>query len=124
MDPHQEATGNAVWLHGQHDRYKGLGEGVPCCLTHSQIVVRGISYAGPVVAAARAIYGGIRQQQIQGDAAGTDDMDAKLRALGGAAAVENHRNRFGPQKWALSAMTKQGRAKLAESSPHIHCPAP
>ena len=111
----KEATGNAVGSMASMIGAKGIGEGI-AMLPHpiAKIVGKGISYAGPVVAAGAPSYGGIRQQQIQGDAARTDDMDAKLRALGGAAAVGAIETRFGPQEWALSAMTKQGRAKLAE----------
>lgn len=71
-------------------------------------VGQGLSLLGPYAAAALPSFGSIRENQ------GTDTQEDKAVAALGAGTVGLIENKFGPQEWALSAMTKAGREQLAE----------
>ncbi len=71
-------------------------------------VGQGISLLGPYAVAALPSFGNIRETQ------GSDTVQDKALAALGAGTVGLVENKFGPQEWALGAMTKAGRDQLAE----------
>jgi len=71
-------------------------------------VGQGISLLGPYAVAALPSFGNIRETQ------GSDTVQDKALAALGAGTVGLIENKFGPQEWALGAMTKAGRDQLAE----------
>lgn len=118
----KEAVGNALGSMGAMVGAQALGRGVEAVAPFTgparpivSLLGKGIQFAGPVATAALPSYGGIREQQIQDDPTRADSPEAKARALAGAGAVGLIERSFGPEKLALSAMTKEGRAKVIES---------
>lgn len=117
----KEATGNAAGSMGAMLSARLLGQGITAAapLTGplapvTAAVGQGISWLGPAAAAALPSFGGIREQQIKDDPSRENDLGAKARAAAGAAAVGAIETKFGPQEWALSAISRAGRNKLAE----------
>ncbi len=117
----KEAVGNAAGSMGPMIGARLLGQGITAAapLTGpfapvTAAVGQGVALLGPAAAAALPSFGGIREQQIKDDPSKADDLGAKARAATGAAAVGAIESKFGPQEWALGALTKEGRAKLAE----------
>lgn len=116
-----EATGNAGGSIATMLGARALGQGITAAAPFAGPAapfVAGagqlISWGGPLVAAALPSYGGIRQRQIQKDPTAEDSVGSKLAAAAGAGAVGAIESKFGPQEWALKAMTKEGRGALAE----------
>lgn len=116
-----EATGNAGGSIATMLGARALGQGITAAAPFTGPAapfVAGagqlISWGGPLVAAALPSYGGIRQRQIQKDPTAEDSVGSKLAAAAGAGAVGAIESKFGPQEWALKAMTKEGRTALAE----------
>ena len=72
-----------------------------------------VSWLGPAAIAALPSYGGIRDKQMLNNPENEESAKAKAVAALGAATVGVIESKFGPQQWALAAMTKEGRAKLA-----------
>lgn len=117
----KEAVGNAAGSMGGMLGARLLGQGITAAapLTGpfapvTAAVGQGVAWLGPAAVAALPSFGGIREQQIKDDPSKADDLGAKARAATGAAAVGAIESKFGPQEWALGALTKEGRAKLAE----------
>lgn len=117
----KEAVGNAAGSMGPMIGARLLGQGITAAapLTGpfapvTAAVGQGVAWLGPAAAAALPSFGGIREQQIKDDPSKADDLGAKARAATGAAAVGAIESKFGPQEWALGALSKEGRAKLAE----------
>ncbi|HEY6044697.1 MAG TPA: hypothetical protein VIU43_07345, partial [Nitrosospira sp.] len=116
-----EATGNAAPSMAGMVGARAVGQGItalapftgpaaPLVAAAGQVV----SWLGPAAIAALPSYGGIRDKQILNDPKNEKDAKAIAIATMGAAAVGAIEQAFGPQQWALAAMTKEGRAKLAE----------
>jgi hypothetical protein len=116
-----EATGNAAPSMAGMIGARAVGQGItalsplagpaaPLVAAAGQVV----SWLGPAAIAALPSYGGIREKQISNDPAAQQSAKAKAIAAMGAAAVAGIEVAFGPQNWALAAMTKQGRAQMAE----------
>ena len=76
---------------------------------------KGISKYGPWAAMTIPAYGEIREQQINEDPGMEHSAKGKLSALSGAGAVGAIESKFGPESWASSAFTKEGRKKIAEA---------
>ena len=116
MTAAKEAVGNAgasmAGIVGARLLGQGITAAAPLAGPAAPLVAgvgQGISLLGPYAMAALPSFGGIREQQ------GADDsLQAKAAAAAGAATVGVIENKFGPQEWALSALTKGGRDKLAE----------
>jgi hypothetical protein len=116
-----EAVGNAGGSVAQMLGVRAVGQGITALapLTGpaapvTAVIGQAIAWFGPAAIAALPSYGGIRDKQILNDPANNEDWKAKAVATLGAAAVGAIETKFGPQNWALSAMTKEGRAMLAE----------
>lgn len=116
-----EATGNAAGSMGAMLGARVLGQGItaasPLAGPAAPLVAglgQAVSWAGPAAVAALPSFGGIRERQIQKDPNAADSMSDKLKAAIGAGAVGAIESRFGPQEWAVTAMTKEGRNALAE----------
>jgi hypothetical protein len=116
-----EAVGNAGGSVAQMLGARAIGTGITALapLTGpaapiTALIGQAVSWFGPAAIAALPSYGGIRDKQILNDPANNDDWKAKAVATLGAATVGAIESKFGPQEWALSAMTKEGRAALAE----------
>lgn len=116
-----EATGNAAGSMGAMLGARALGQGItavsPLAGPAAPLVAglgQAVSWAGPAAVAALPSFGGIREKQIQKDPNAADSTADKLKAAVGAAAVGAIESRFGPQEWAMKAMTKEGRNALAE----------
>ena len=116
-----EATGNAAGSMGAMLGARALGQGItavsPLAGPAAPLVAglgQAVSWAGPAAVAALPSFGGIREKQIQKDPNAADSISDKLKASVGAAAVGAIESRFGPQEWAMKAMTKEGRNALAE----------
>lgn len=116
-----EATGNAAGSMGAMLGARVLGQGItaasPLAGPAAPLVAglgQAVSWAGPAAVAALPSFGGIRERQIQKDPNAADSMSDKLKAAIGAGAVGAIESRFGPQEWAMKAMTKEGRNALAE----------
>src|SRR6185437_15347866 len=116
-----EGTGNAAPSMAGMIGARAVGQGItalsplagpaaPLVAAAGQVV----SWLGPAAIAALPSYGGIRDKQILNDPAAEQSAKSKAIAAMGAAAVAGIETAFGPQNWALAAMTKQGRAKMAE----------
>ncbi|SOD42346.1 LPD38 domain-containing protein [Nitrosovibrio sp. Nv4] len=116
-----EASGNAASSMAGIVGARAVGQGItalsplagpaaPLVAAAGQVV----SWLGPAAIAALPSFGGIRDKQILSDPNNQDSAKAKAVAALGAATVGAIESRFGPQNWALAAMTKEGRAKLAE----------
>lgn len=116
-----EATGNAAPSMGAMVGARAVGQGItaiapftgpaaPLVAAAGQVV----SWLGPAAIASLPSYGGIRDKQILNDPKNEKDAKAIAIATMGAAAVGAIEQAFGPQQWALAAMTKEGRAQLAE----------
>ena len=73
-----------------------------------------IAWVGPMAIASLPSYSGIRDKQILNDPQNQEDGKAKAIAALGAATVGAIETKFGPQDWALAAMTKEGRIELAK----------
>lgn len=67
-----------------------------------------VSKAGPAFTAAAPSYGGIREAQ------GSDNWQDIALALPAAATVGAIETKFGPQEWALKALSAEGRGALAK----------
>ena len=116
-----EATGNAAGSMGAMLGARALGQGItavsPLAGPAAPLVAglgQAVSWAGPAAVAALPSFGGIREKQIQKDPNAADSTADKLKAAIGAGAVGAIESRFGPQEWAMKAMTKEGRNALAE----------
>jgi hypothetical protein len=116
-----EAAGNAGGSVAQMLGARALGTGItmaaPLAGPAAPVVAavgQAIAWFGPVAVAALPSYGGIRDKQMLNDPAANEDWKAKAIASLGAAAVGAIETKFGPQEWALSALTKEGRAALAK----------
>lgn len=116
-----EATGNAAGSMAGMVGARAIGMGItaaaPLTGPAAPVVAAAgqlVSWLGPAAIAALPSFGSIRDKQILSDP--TNEADAKAKAIAalGAAAVGAIETRFGPQEWALSAMTKEGRSALAE----------
>lgn len=117
----KEAAGNAGGSIGTMLGARALGTGITALspLTGPAapavaLLGQAVSWFGPAAVAALPSYGGIRDKQILNDPASNDDWKSKAIATLGAATVGAIETKFGPQEWALSALTKEGRAALAE----------
>ncbi|UCV14116.1 PLxRFG domain-containing protein [Quatrionicoccus australiensis] len=117
----KEATGNAAGSYAGMVGARLIGQGVtaaaPLAGPAAPLVAgagQAISWAGPYVVAALPSFGGIREQQIQDNPEMADSTTGKAVAALGAGAVGAIENRFGPNEWVLSALTKTGRDKLVE----------
>ncbi len=117
----KEATGNAAGSIGGMLATRAVGQGItalsPLAGPAAPIVAlvgQAVSWLGPAAIASLPSYGGIRDKQILNDPANENDAKSIAIAAMGAAAVGAIETKFGPQNWALGAMTKEGRAKLAE----------
>jgi len=116
-----EAVGNAAPPMAGMVGARALGMGITAAAPFTgplapavAAVGQGIAWLGPPAIAALPSYSGIRDKQILNDPANEADAKAKAVAALGAGAVGLIENKFGPQEWALSAMTKEGRAQLAK----------
>ena len=116
-----EAVGNAAGSVGQMLGVRAVGQGITALspLTGPAapavaLLGQAVSWLGPAAVAALPSYGGIRDKQILNDPQNEADWRAKTIATLGAATVGAIESKFGPQQWALSAMTKEGRAAIAE----------
>ena len=116
-----EATGNAVGSMAGIVGARALGMGITAAapLTGPAAPVtaaigQAIAWFGPAAIAALPSFGSIRDKQILNDPAMEDSAKAKAIAALGAGTVGLIENKFGPQQWALSALTKEGRAQLAK----------
>jgi len=116
----KEATGNSVPSMGAMVGVAALGQGItsvapltgpaaPIIAAVGQVV----SWLGPAAVAALPSYSGIRDKQILNDP--KNEVDAKSKAIAalGAGAVGAIEVAFGPQQWAIAALTKEGRSALA-----------
>lgn len=117
----KEAAGNAGGSVAQILGARAVGQGVTALapLTGPAAPVtaaigQAIAWFGPAAIAALPSYGGIRDKQILNDPENNESWKAKAVATLGAAAVGAIETKFGPQEWALSALTKEGRTALAE----------
>lgn len=117
----KEATGNAAGSMAGMVGARALGMGITAAapLTGpaapvTALVGQAIAWFGPAAIAALPSYGSIREKQILNDPAAEQDAKAKAIATLGAATVGAIEVKFGPQEWALSAMTREGRKALAE----------
>lgn len=117
----REAAGNATGSIGGMVGARVLGNAITAAapLTGplapaTAAVGQGVAWLGPWAAAALPSFGGIREQQIKDDPTRQDSVGSKALAAAGAGTVGVIENKFGPQEWALKALTKEGRTKLAE----------
>lgn len=117
----KEATGNAAGSMAGMVAARALGQGITAAapLTGplaplTAAIGQGVSWGGPALMAALPSYSGIRDTQIHDDPAMRASAAAKLSALAGAGTVGAIETRYGPQAWALKAMSKEGRAQLAK----------
>jgi hypothetical protein len=111
----KEAVGNAAGSMAGIVGSGALGRGI-AMIPHpvAKVVGAGIAAAGPIIAGALPSYSGIREAQINDNSGNESDATSKALALAGAGTVGLIESKFGPQEWALSAMTKAGRDKLAQ----------
>mgnify|MGYP001567990917 CR=1 FL=1 len=117
----KEGTGSAVGSVAQVLGARALGQGITAAAPLTgpaapavALLGQAVAWFGPAAIAALPSYGGIREKQILNDPNLNDDMRSKAVAALGAATVGAIENKFGPQQWALSAMTKEGRKAIAE----------
>lgn len=117
----KEAVGNAGGSVAEMLAVRAIGQGITAAapLTGpfapaTALAGQAIAWFGPAAIAALPSYGGIRDKQIVNDPANNDDWKSKAIASLGAATVGAIETKFGPQQWALSALTKEGRTALAE----------
>ena len=117
----KEATGNAAGSMGSMLGIRALGMGITAAspLTGpfapaTALAGQAVANVGPFVAAALPSFGGIREKQIAKDPNSTASMQDKALAAAGAGTVGLIEGKFGPQAWAMKAMTKEGRAQLAK----------
>lgn len=117
----REATGNAAGSVGTMLGARVLGTGVTALAPFTgpfapatAAVGQAISWGGPALAAALPSYGGIRERQITKDPESSGSAQDKLLAALGAGAVGAIESKFGPESWALSALSKEGREALAK----------
>lgn len=116
----QEATGNAVSSIGAMAGVKALGMGIstlsPLTGPLAPVVFatgKAVEWLGPAAIAALPSYGSIRDKQILKDPNLETDARAKAVSALGSIAVGAIEAAFGPQQWALSMLTKEGRAALS-----------
>jgi len=116
-----EAVGNAAPSMAGMLGVRAVGQGItalsPAAGPAAPAVAlfgQAVSWLGPMAIAALPSYGGIRDKQIFNDPEAQESAKSKAIAALGSATVGAIETKFGPQNWALSAMTKEGRAKLAE----------
>ncbi|MBN9127231.1 MAG: hypothetical protein J0I90_06575 [Nitrosospira sp.] len=116
-----EATGNAAPSMAGMVGARAVGQGItalspfagpaaPLVAAVGQVV----SWLGPAAIASLPSYSGIRDKQILNDPKNQELGKAKAIALLGAGAVGAIEQAFGPQQWAMAALTREGRAQLAE----------
>jgi len=116
-----EATGNTAPSMAGMVGARAVGQGItalspfagpaaPLVAAAGQVV----SWLGPAAIASLPSYSGIRDKQTLNDPRNQELGKAKAIALLGAGAVGAIEQAFGPQQWALAALTKEGRAQLAE----------
>jgi len=117
----KEAVGNAGGSMAGMLGVRALGQGItalsPAAGPLAPVVAgagQAISWLGPMAIAALPSFGGIRDKQIINDPTAQESAKSKAIAALGAGTVGLIETKFGPQNWALAAMTKEGRAKLAE----------
>lgn len=117
----KEATGNAGASVAGVVGARALGMGITAASPAAgpaapvvALVGQAIAWFGPAAIAALPSYGSIREKQILNDPAAEQDAKAKAIATLGAATVGAIETKFGPQEWALSALTREGRKALAE----------
>lgn len=99
----KESTGNAAGMMSGMVGAKALGMGITTAAP----------LARPAAVAALPSYASIRDSQILKDPENEQDAKSKAIAALGAGAVGAIEQAFGPQQWALAAMTKEGRSALA-----------
>lgn len=116
----KEASGNMVPSFGGMIATAALGQGIisvaPLTGPLAPVVAAvgaGVKWLGPAAIAALPSYSGIRDKQIFNDPKNEESEKAKAIALLGASAVGAIETAFGPQNWAISMMTKEGRSALA-----------
>lgn len=116
-----EAVGNAAPSVGSGVTLGVVGKGIsrvaPFAGPFKPIVTgvgKIVEFLGPMAIAALPSYSGIRDKQILKDPASESDFRDKAIAALGAGAVGYIEQKFGPQEWAVAALTKEGRASLAE----------
>jgi hypothetical protein len=116
-----EATGNAAGSMGGMLGARALGMGITAAapLTGpfapvTAAIGQAVSWLAPAAIASLPSFGSIRDQQILADPENEKSAKALAAATLGAGAVGAIETMFGPQQWALSAMTKEGRVALAE----------
>ncbi len=117
----KEAAGNAAGSIGGMIGARVLGNAITAAapLTGpaapvTAAVGQGVAWLGPWAAAALPSFGGIRDQQVKDDPSKQDSIGAKALAAAGAGTVGLIENKFGPQEWALRALSQEGRKQLAE----------
>ncbi|MFA5429432.1 MAG: hypothetical protein WC279_14610, partial [Sulfurimonas sp.] len=116
-----EATGNAVPSIAGVVGIRALGQGItalsPLTGPAAPVVAglgQAVSWLGPAAIAALPSYGSIRERQILDEPESQASAKDKAIAAIGAGTVGLIEQRFGPQNWALAAMTKEGRTALAK----------
>lgn len=116
-----EATGNAAPSMAGMVGARALGQGItalsPIAGPAAPVVAavgQVVSWLGPAAIASLPSYGGIRDKQILDDPKNEESAKAKAVAALGAGAVGAIEQAFGPQQWALAALTKEGRVQLAK----------
>lgn len=117
----KEAAGNAASSIGGMVGARVLGNAITAAapLTGplapaTAAVGQGVAWLGPWAAAALPSFGGIREQQIKDDPTRQDSVGSKALAAAGAGTVGLIENKFGPQQWALKALSQEGRKQLGE----------
>jgi len=116
----KEASGNMVPSFGAMMGTAIVGQGIisaaPLTGPAAPVVAAvgaAVKWLGPAAIAALPSYSGIRDKQIFNDQKNEEDAKSKAIAALGAAAVGGIEVAFGPQNWAISMLTKEGRVALA-----------
>lgn len=117
----KEAAGSAVGSIGGMAGARALGMGITAAAPFTgpaapvtALIGQAVSWLGPMAIAALPSYGSIREKQILNDPQNNEDFKSKAIAAMGAATVGAIETKFGPQNWALGAMTKEGRDAIAK----------
>lgn len=117
----KEAVGNAIGSIGGMAGARALGMGITAAapLTGplapvTALAGQAVAWLGPMAIASLPSYGSIREKQILNDPQNNEDFKSKAVAALGAATVGAIETKFGPQNWALGAMTKEGREAIAK----------
>ena len=116
----KEASGNMVPSFGAMMGTAIVGQGIisaaPLSGPAAPVVAAvgaAVKWLGPAAIAALPSYSGIRDKQIFNDPKNEEDAKSKAIAALGAAAVGTIEVAFGPQNWAITMLTKEGRVALA-----------